>query len=81
MTQKITPEAIAQTEFFNTLDPILQKITLHKRNREEIEHGVNVAKNLGFEKWNQITATRYTNRMIVKEILEQSSKLTYIETL
>lgn len=68
---KITRSDITGTEMFQSLNPILQQMTLRRGSVMAIEHGVNVASNIGFEAWEKQTATRYSNRMIVKEIMKE----------
>ncbi len=55
---------------FRSLDTMMQNITLKRYNMMAIQHGVNVATNRGFEKWNAETQEIYRNRMIVKELLK-----------
>lgn len=63
-------EDIKSTEFFQGLDHVAQALVLRHKNVKSIRNGVNVASNIGYEKWNDQTGDRYYNRMIVKEILE-----------
>lgn len=73
---QITAKEIQETEYFKQLTPVLQKLTLQKKNRDEIQHGMNVSRNIGFENWKKQTGTRYVNQMIVKEIIDSSLKTT-----
>lgn len=50
-TIKITRSDITATEMFQSLNPILQQMTLRRGSVMAIEHGVNVASNIGFEAW------------------------------
>lgn len=71
----IGSKEIKQTNFFKQLSPIMKELSLYKCNREAIAHGVNVASNIGYEKWEAQTGTRTTNKMIVKEILQEQTSL------
>ena len=73
-TIRVTRTEIMATGMFQSLNPVLQKMTMRKGSVIAIKHGVNVASNIGFENWEKQTATRYINRMIVKELLDQSLK-------
>ena len=70
-THNVSRKNIESTDFYNQLTPILKKMTMQKTNVHGIQHGVNVAIIIGFENWDKQTGTRYTNRMIVKEIYEE----------
>jgi hypothetical protein len=69
-TKLISFQAIEETEAFKKLSTVLRKITLSKTNRRQIEHGVNVASNIGFEKWLGQTNFSLSNQEIVKELVE-----------
>lgn len=69
----VTRKDIEQTEFYQELNPILKKMTMQKRNVECIQNGVNISNHIGFDNWEKQTATRYTNRVIIKEIFEQKT--------
>lgn len=69
---KITNEDIRKTEMFQELNPVLKMITLRRGTVLSIEHGVNVATNIGYENWEKQTAASYVNRKIVKEIITAS---------
>ena len=70
-THHVSRRDIESTDYYQQLSPILKKMTMQKTNVHCIQHGVNVAINIGFENWDKQTGTRYTNRMIVKEIYEE----------
>lgn len=67
----VSREEIENTEFFKSLDPTIKILARRSKNIQSIQHGVTVAKNIGFEKWNAQTGDRYYNRMIVKELIQK----------
>ena len=70
-TIKINRQQIMATEMYQGLSPILQSMTLRRGSVLKIENGVNVAMNIGYEKWEKQSDFLYRNRMIVKEIVEE----------
>jgi len=65
----ISRETIEATEVYKGLKPSLQELALKRKNREEIEHGYNVALNRGVENWERLVNPTYINRRIVNELI------------
>lgn len=63
-------EKIEQTQTFKSLNSVQRTLTLQKTNVQHIEHGVNVAKNIGFTKWERICQFTDRNKNIVKQIID-----------
>lgn len=68
--RKLNRDDVRETKFFKSLNPVMQRITLNKANIIAIHNGINVAANVGFKRWEEISQARYANKMIVKELLE-----------
>lgn len=64
----ISRETIKKTETFKKLSRIQQDLTLNRVNVSHIQNGVNVVKNIGFEKWESQCQFTWNNKEIVKEI-------------
>lgn len=60
---------IENTNTFKSLNPVQRTMTLAKTNLKHIEHGVTVAKNIGYEKWCEICQFTERNKNIVKELI------------
>lgn len=67
---KVTREQIKETKAFKSASKMRQNITLNRTNFKWIEHGVNVATNIGFEKWDNQTQSTFTNREIIEELIK-----------
>lgn len=62
-------EKIEGTKTFRQLNIVQQKMTISKTNRNHLEHGVTVAKNIGLDRWKQICQFSDRNMKIVEDIL------------
>lgn len=64
-------EKIEGTNTFKNLNIVQRKITLSKTNRAHLEHGVNVARNIGIKRWLQVCQYSQRNMNIVQEIIKE----------
>jgi hypothetical protein len=64
---------IKETETFKGLSKMVQSITLKPNVVKNIQHGVNVSINIGFDQWKKQTAFNNTTQQIVKELVELKS--------
>tara|TARA_R100000781_G_scaffold113591_1_gene82412 strand:+ start:13184 stop:13411 length:228 start_codon:yes stop_codon:yes gene_type:complete len=63
-------ERLMETEYFNGLPKVVQKIALQKNNLNHIEHGYNVAMNIGFDKWESQSGFSFRNKEIIRELIQ-----------
>lgn len=61
-------EQIIETNSFKELSKIMQSITRKRNNILIIEHGVNVARHIGYEAWENQTDFSWNNKKIVREL-------------
>ena len=61
---------VSATKAFDGLSKIQKILFLKMNNLKQIEHGLNVAKNIGFDKWEKQTNVNYSNKLIIKELLD-----------
>lgn len=65
---------IQETEFYKELNSVKKNISLKRQNRLVIQHGYEVAKNLGLAQFEKQTAYNYINFGIIKELLLRDAK-------
>lgn len=65
-------EKVAETETFKKWSPVVKKISMTRNNLCKIEHGMTVATNIGFKKWERQTDSHPRNVELIKELLGQS---------
>lgn len=64
-----TRDCVIKTETYKDLSNMLKKMVLSRNNMVHgINHNIEVINNLGYERWCEITNTRYYNRSIVEEL-------------
>lgn len=71
-TITITREQIKKTKAFQNATAMMQNLALGRTNYRCIEHGVNVATNIGFEKWDAQTNASFLNREIIQELIKNN---------
>lgn len=71
---KLTKDQIKATSSFKKMNKIIQIMVVKRNNLMQIEHGVNVATNIGLEKWEQQSNVSWANRSIIKDILEINAR-------
>lgn len=64
-------EKVKQTESFKSWGKVVQKVTLSRNNMNHIEHGLTVAKNIGYMKWEKQCQFNNRNKELVKELYNQ----------
>lgn len=74
MKTVIKREDITGTEEYKGLSHIQQTLTLKRTNFLQIDHGYQVAKNIGLENW--LKQSNFSNRNIniIKELLTKNSE-------
>lgn len=72
-TITVSREQIQSTQAFQKANKVIQNVTLNKTNVGWIQHGVNVATNIGFENWQKQTTSSFTNRQIIQELINQEN--------
>ena len=70
-TIKITIDIVKSTETFKCLSKVQKLIVANGVNVRHIENGVNVAMNIGFEKWDKQSQFNYISKSIVNELLKR----------
>ena len=66
---KITRKEIKQTEAYQKLNKIQRHLILKRNNYRIIEHGVNVASNIGMMQFEKEHNFSWNNLEIIKELL------------
>lgn len=61
---------VEETTTFKKLSPVLKKITSTRNQIAQISHGVNVATNIGFKKWEKQSNANWRTKEIVKELIQ-----------
>ena len=61
---------IMETATYNELSFIQRKIIRARHNVEAIEHGLILAKNIGYEKWIATSQASNRNKLIVKDLID-----------
>ena len=64
----VTVKQIRDTDTFQNLTPIQQKIYMNRNSRRAIEHSVNVVLNQGNNDWFRKTNSSFYHQEIVKEL-------------
>lgn len=70
-TQQITIEKVQSTETFKKLNDIQKKITASRNNVRQIQDGLNIAKNIGFDAWSKSNKYYHVNKSIIQELLKK----------
>lgn len=65
---------IQETETYQGLQPIVQKIMMTRNNVKHIEHGFVVAQNIGLTKWKKQSNYTWRNIAIIEELLKKYPK-------
>lgn len=68
---RVQRKEVFETEAFKLLSPVLKKITSTRNQIAQISHGVNVANNIGFKKWEKQSGANWRTKEIVKELIEK----------
>ena len=66
----VTTDTITRTKFYKTLTFVRQNMVRKWANCKMIDNSLNIIKAVGFEKWEEDTNTNYTNKQIIKELLQ-----------
>jgi len=66
----LSKKDIMATKTYKGLNKMMQVFAIKRNNLKIIEHGVNVAKNIGFDLWENQSNYNWYNKEIVKEIVE-----------
>lgn len=64
-------DAVMQTECYQSMTPIAQVLSLKRNNLNHLEHGYNVAMNIGYDKWEAQSGFSFRNKEIVKQLLNK----------
>ena len=72
-TCKFTKDDIMATEVFQKLTPAMKKITKNKRNIIAIYKAFQQAKILGYQDWEKSSQSNYTNKLIIRELVEKTA--------
>ncbi len=67
----ISSEAIQKTKTYKKLPPMRQNFVVKKSNREIINNGVAICRNIGFEEWAKTCGLSNWNVNIVEELLKK----------
>ena len=70
----ITREDVMSLNSYKNIGFVSQKTLLGKTCMELINHGYNVSKNIGFEKWVETSHPIIKVREVVKELLKNKKK-------
>ena len=62
-------ERVMATESFSSWPSVVQKITLSRNNMNHIQHGLTVAENIGYKKWESQSGFSHRNKELIKELL------------
>lgn len=71
-----TRTLIEKTKYYKKLNFIQRENVMKRANRLKIEHGYNVAKNIGLEQWERQSAYNLHNSEIIKEMINKESSKT-----
>ena len=66
---RILREDVQETETFKSLSKVIQKIASTRNQISAIAGNVNIASNIGYEKWERQTNASWWSKAIVKELL------------
>ena len=69
---RISRKKVLETEAFKGLSPVLKRITTTRNQLSAIEHGVNVATNIGYDKWERQSNANWRTKQIVLELIEKT---------
>lgn len=61
-------ELVLKTNSYQKLNTIQKHLIFKRNNLVQIEHGLNLVKNIGFEKFDKEHNFSYANRCIIEEI-------------
>jgi hypothetical protein len=64
---------IEKTNYYKKLNFIQRENVMKRPNRLKIEHGYQVAQNIGLEQWERQSAFNLHNSEIIKEIVENET--------
>lgn len=67
---RITREKVVETETYKGLSKIQKSIAGSRNNIQQIQNGINISKNIGFEKWRDTSNAYYVNKLIIEELLK-----------
>lgn len=62
-------EKVEGTKTFQQLNKVQKALTVQKTNISHLEHGVNVAKNIGLDKWKKTSITIAETSVLLKKLL------------
>lgn len=68
---RIQRNQVEETKTFQSLSPVLKKITSSRNQIAQISHAVNVATNIGYKKWEKESNANWRTKEIVKELIKQ----------
>ena len=69
----VTTDTITRTKFYKTLTFERQNVVRKWANCKNIDNSINIIKAVGYEKWEEDTNTNYTNKQIIKELLQDEN--------
>lgn len=70
---------IESTRVYKELNFIQRENVMKRANRLKIEHGYNVAMNIGLEQWEKQSAYNVHNSEIIKELVSKESSETKLQ--
>ena len=73
MSKTISSEAIQKTKTYKKLPPMRQTFVVKKSNREIINNGVAICRNIGFDEWAKTCGLSNWNIGIVEELLKKTA--------
>ena len=63
-------DMVKDTSTFQNLSNIRKTIISKRKNMINIEHGVNVSNNIGYDKWERQSNSLDVNKQIVRELVQ-----------
>ena len=66
-------ELISKLPIYQDLNKLQIEITFKKTNIMHLQDAVKIAKNIGYEKWSNMSSFSERNKNIVKQILESKN--------
>lgn len=75
MNQILTPEQVGKTEQFKKLSKTAQMSYNRRMVREHLTNGLNVARHMGFDKWERQSGFSQSDKNIIQELLNEEQCL------
>lgn len=71
---RMVRDIVKSTKTYQSLNKIMKDIVSKRNNIVQIENGLNVARNIGYKKWENISNSSWANKLIIAEIILNESK-------